>query len=155
RVGWREIVVTAKGDATLGASSAPAVDASDELRHYPADLVQAPLDVRRATFAFTPGTVAVAPAPLTSAAAAPKPAGGAFTNLITQNITPITLIGMIGLALLFGAGHALAPGHGKSVMAAYLVGTRGRPIDAVLLGAVVSFMHTASVLVLAAVLYQV
>jgi nickel/cobalt exporter len=155
RVGWREIVVTATGNAQLSSSSVPAADHSDELRHYPADLVQAPLDVRTATFAFTPGTEAVAPAPLTSAAAAPKRSGGAFTNLITKHLTPITLVGMVGLALLFGAGHALAPGHGKSVMAAYLVGTRGRPIDALLLGAVVSFMHTASVLVLAGVLYQV
>ena len=49
---------------------------------------------------------------------------------------------MLGLAVLFGAGHALLPGHGKTVMAAYLVGHRGRPIDAVLLGVIVSAMHT-------------
>lgn len=42
----------------------------------------------------------------------------------------------------------MAPGHGKTVMAAYLAGTKGRPVDAVLLGLIVSAMHTASVLLL-------
>jgi ABC-type nickel/cobalt efflux system permease component RcnA len=92
---------------------------------------------------------------LTSAAKAPARAESGFSNLITRKVTPVALVAMTGLALLFGAGHAFAPGHGKTVMAAYLVGTRGRPIDAVLLGMIVSVMHTASVLVLAAVLYQV
>jgi ABC-type nickel/cobalt efflux system permease component RcnA len=44
--------------------------------------------------------------------------------------------------------HALAPGHGKTVMAAYLVGQRGTRRQAVHLGAVVTFTHTASVLLL-------
>ncbi len=62
---------------------------------------------------------------------------------------------MLALALGFGAVHAVGPGHGKTVMAAYLVGTTGRPRDAVLLGGVVSLMHTASVLILGAVLLRV
>jgi ABC-type nickel/cobalt efflux system permease component RcnA len=62
---------------------------------------------------------------------------------------------MVAVAVAVGAGHALLPGHGKTVMAAYLVGTKGRPIDAVLLGVIVSFMHTASVLVLGLVLFRV
>lgn len=155
RIGWREIVVEARGDAHIDSSNAPATDVSDELRHYPADATQAPLDLRRATFTFRPGTTEAAPAPLTSPAAAPKRSGSSFSNLITKKVTPFALLGMVGLALVFGAGHALAPGHGKTVMAAYLIGTRGRPIDAVLLGVIVSAMHTASVLILAVVLYQV
>lgn len=47
-----------------------------------------------------------------------------------------------------GAAHALTPGHGKTIVAAYLVGSRGRVMDAVLLGAVVTLTHTASVFVL-------
>jgi ABC-type nickel/cobalt efflux system permease component RcnA len=54
-------------------------------------------------------------------------------------------------ALAVGAAHAVAPGHGKSVTAAYLVGTRGRYRDALRLGVIVAVMHTFSVLVLALV----
>ncbi|MEU6346797.1 hypothetical protein ABZ883_38270 [Streptomyces sp. NPDC046977] len=53
------------------------------------------------------------------------------------------------VALGVGAAHAVAPGHGKSITAAYLVGTRGRAKDAVRLGVIVATMHTFSVLVLA------
>ncbi|MGW5586457.1 nickel/cobalt transporter [Streptomyces sp. NPDC003857] len=53
------------------------------------------------------------------------------------------------VALGVGAAHAVAPGHGKSITAAYLVGTRGRYKDAVRLGVIVAAMHTFSVLVLA------
>jgi nickel/cobalt transporter (NicO) family protein len=51
-------------------------------------------------------------------------------------------------AFLLGAAHALTPGHGKTIVAAYLVGSRGRAMDAVLLGAVVTLTHTASVFAL-------
>ena len=57
----------------------------------------------------------------------------------------LMLISAFGL----GAAHALEPGHGKTIVAAYLVGSRGRPIHAVILGAVVTFTHTFSVVVLA------
>ncbi|MEU6347032.1 hypothetical protein ABZ883_39510 [Streptomyces sp. NPDC046977] len=57
----------------------------------------------------------------------------------------LTLIVALGV----GAAHAVAPGHGKSITAAYLVGTRGRWKDAVRLGVIVATMHTFSVLVLA------
>ena len=149
RPGWREVVVVARGDARLLSSDAPREDASDELRDYPADLLSAPFDRRRAAFSFVPGTRAVPPAPLAGAAAAPPRSGGAFAALVTRSAgTPGLVLGLLGLAAGFGAAHALAPGHGKTVMAAYLVGTRGRPRDAVALGVVVSLMHTASVLAL-------
>jgi nickel/cobalt exporter len=56
----------------------------------------------------------------------------------------------IGLAVAFGLGaiHALSPGHGKTIVAAYLVGTRGTPAHAVFLGAMVTFTHTISVFLL-------
>ena len=55
---------------------------------------------------------------------------------------------MLILAATYGAGHALGPGHGKSMVAAYLVGTQGRVRDAITLGGVVTFAHTFSVFVL-------
>ena len=156
RVGWREIVVVARGDAAIEQSNAPARDQSDELRHYPTDLIRSPVDLRQATFSFVPGIVAVAPRPLSPTTASVSRAGGSFAKLITRaHLTPWVLAGMLGIALLFGAAHALAPGHGKTVMAAYLVGTRGRVADAFLLGGIVSLMHTGSVLALGLVLFHV
>ena len=57
------------------------------------------------------------------------------------------LIGMI-VALGLGAVHALSPGHGKTIVAAYLVGTRGTPGHAIFLGGMVTFTHTISVFLL-------
>jgi hypothetical protein len=154
RIGWREIVVDAAGDAEVVESSVPAEDISDELRSYPEDRLRSPLDVSEATFRFTPGSVEVDAPPL-DAAAGGGPAGDRFTDLLDrQQLTPLALAGMLAVAALVGVGHALAPGHGKTVMAAYLIGTRGRPVDAVLLGVIVSAMHTTSVLVLGLALYQ-
>ncbi|MDQ7904931.1 sulfite exporter TauE/SafE family protein [Phytohabitans sp. ZYX-F-186] len=52
------------------------------------------------------------------------------------------------LAFVAGAGHAVTPGHGKSLAAAYLVGSRGRVRDAAWLGGSVAVMHTLSVLLI-------
>ena len=52
------------------------------------------------------------------------------------------------IAAFWGAAHALTPGHGKAMVAAYLVGTKGRPRDAVLLGGTVTIAHTAGVFAL-------
>lgn len=62
---------------------------------------------------------------------------------------------LVALLVAFGVGavHALAPGHGKAVGAAYLVGERGRVRDAAVLGGSVALMHTGSVLVLGLALY--
>ena len=56
-----------------------------------------------------------------------------------------TLIAGMLVAFAFGAVHALSPGHGKTLVAAYLVGTRGTPRHAVFLGGMVTFTHTISV----------
>ncbi len=58
---------------------------------------------------------------------------------------------LLALAALFGALHALTPGHGKTLVAAYLVGERGTIWHALLLGLVTTLTHTGAVLVLAAV----
>ncbi|GIF71541.1 cobalt transporter [Asanoa siamensis] len=62
----------------------------------------------------------------------------------SPGVTPLAF----GLAFAAGAGHAVAPGHGKSLAAAYLVGSRGRVRDAAFLGGSVAVMHTLSVLVI-------
>jgi nickel/cobalt exporter len=59
-----------------------------------------------------------------------------------------SMLGIYGAAVLLGAAHALEPGHGKTVVAAYLVGSRGRNIDALLLGIVVTFTHSFSIILL-------
>jgi nickel/cobalt transporter (NicO) family protein len=77
-----------------------------------------------------------------------------FVRLIdAEQLGPVFVAGALALALGIGAVHALAPGHGKAIIAAYLVGSRGRPRDAVALGVIVSAMHTFSVLVLGLGLY--
>jgi len=58
---------------------------------------------------------------------------------------------MLASAFGLGAAHALEPGHGKTIVAAYLVGSKGRALDAVILGAVVTFTHTFSVIILAVI----
>ena len=52
------------------------------------------------------------------------------------------------IAAFWGAAHALTPGHGKAIVAGYLVGTKGRPVDAVLLGGIVTITHTIGVFAL-------
>ena len=54
----------------------------------------------------------------------------------------------LAIAAFWGAAHALTPGHGKAIVAGYLVGTKGRPIDAVLLGGIVTVTHTIGVFAL-------
>jgi nickel/cobalt transporter (NicO) family protein len=46
-----------------------------------------------------------------------------------------------------GAVHAASPGHGKTIAAAYIVGARGRPIDAVILGVFVTLSHVSGIVV--------
>ena len=59
----------------------------------------------------------------------------------------VMLFGMLA-AFAFGAVHALSPGHGKTLVAAYLVGSRGTPRHAIFLGLMVTFTHTVSVFAL-------
>jgi ABC-type nickel/cobalt efflux system permease component RcnA len=148
RIGWREIVVTARGGATVITSSVPAVSRSDELRGYGADLLRSPLDVRSATVTYRPGA-GPAVAPQIVAAAAPAPASRGFESLIERGDLSFGVVLMsLLVAAFWGAAHALTPGHGKALVAGYLVGTKGRPRHAFLLGATVTVTHTAGVFAL-------
>ena len=68
------------------------------------------------------------------------------------DLTPLVLLISLLVAAALGAGHALTPGHGKTLMAAYLVGTRGTARHAIGLGLSVTVSHTIGILVLAAVI---
>src|SRR5579864_2327165 len=65
-----------------------------------------------------------------------------------QEITPWMVVAAVGIAFVLGAAHALTPGHGKTIVAAYLVGSRGTLKHAAFLGAMVTFTHTISVFLL-------
>jgi ABC-type nickel/cobalt efflux system permease component RcnA len=153
RTGWKEIIATAGEGARLERSSVPAADRSRALTLYPTDpTVNPPQDVR-AEITFRgggSGTAALAgpPAPGTPAAPA-RTRDDAFTRLIYQDRLPAHLL-LIALltAFVLGAGHALSPGHGKTMVAAYLVGSRGTAAHAALLGVTVTVSHTAGVFLL-------
>jgi len=177
RAGWQEIIAVAAPGVELVQSSVPATDRSQALTNYPTDLLNSPPQVLEALVLFrqeAPQTLAGgnAPGPRNSAAAtlalAQLPQGeraslalaanqqatprSAFTALVT---TPQLSLGVMLLSLAvaaaLGALHALEPGHGKAVVAAYLVGTRGTARHALSLGLVVTATHTAGVYLLGAV----
>ncbi|WP_320174877.1 sulfite exporter TauE/SafE family protein [Maridesulfovibrio sp.] len=68
--------------------------------------------------------------------------------LAQENLGPGTVLFALGLAFFLGMGHALSPGHGKAMVAAYLIGRSGRIRDAFTLGTIVTITHVASVIVL-------
>ena len=83
--------------------------------------------------------------------AVPGGVGGELPSIFrAADLTPLVLLLSLATAAALGAGHALTPGHGKTLMAAYLVGTRGTPVHAVGLGLSVTLSHTLGILVLAA-----
>jgi ABC-type nickel/cobalt efflux system permease component RcnA/Tol biopolymer transport system component len=66
----------------------------------------------------------------------------------TPEISPLFFLAAGIIAILLGALHALSPGHGKTIVAAYLVGSQGKAYHAVVLGALVTLTHTGSVFAL-------
>ena len=68
--------------------------------------------------------------------------------LRTPNISPLLFLAAFAIALILGALHALSPGHGKTIVAAYLVGSQGKAYHAMVLGLLVTLTHTGSVFVL-------
>lgn len=155
RLGWQEMTEHADHGATVAASSVPAHSVSDALRAYPKDMLQSPLHVAAAAVDARPGTnPGVAPALLSGAAlqAPDRVADSGFTRLISQrDLSPLVILAALVAALFWGMAHALSPGHGKTIVAAYLVGQRGKPRHAALLGLIVTATHTAGVFALGAV----
>jgi len=142
RIGWKEIVF---GGTTRSAS--------DELRAYPKSLLASPFDVTHAAARLAP-TNHAPPALLSGKAlAAPdRVADGGFASLVgRRHLSALVVLGSLALALFWGAAHALSPGHGKTIVSAYLVGSRGTPWHAALLGLITTATHTAGVFALGGV----
>lgn len=78
--------------------------------------------------------------------------GEQLKKFITQPLTLQLAVVALIVSFVLGGLHALTPGHGKAVVAAYLVGSKGRVIDAVFLGLVVTFTHTFSVIALGVIM---
>ena len=148
RLGWKEVVAVTSGGARLLVSDVPATSVSDALRSYPNDLLSSPLEVASARLVYEPGE-AEGRAPTLAGPAAEAVSSSGFESLIVRDDLGIRLI-LVSLlvAMFWGAAHALTPGHGKAIVAGYLVGTRGKPRHAVFLGLVVTVTHTAGVFAL-------
>ncbi|HEY7277174.1 MAG TPA: High-affinity nickel-transporter [Trebonia sp.] len=152
RVGWREISAAGHGVHIVN-PSVPAHSVSDSLRSYPTDLLGSPLDQRSARLQVEPGDGPSAGATIHMSRGDPvsrwvAEADRTLERLVGGHLTPFVGALAVLLALALGAAHAALPGHGKTVMAAYIAGRRGRPRDAVTVGAVVTLTHTGGVLVL-------
>jgi ABC-type nickel/cobalt efflux system permease component RcnA len=152
RLGWREIVLLPKdGMSVSDVGGAHDKDVSNELRNYPEDLLSSPLKQTDAKFKLGAGAGQTSGATTTGETKRVFGSGSRdaqFSALINADLTPVTIATTILGALVLGALHALEPGHGKSVAAAYLVGTRATPRHAFLLGATITITHTISVFLL-------
>lgn len=149
RLGWQEIVVQAGQGGQLLESSAPATSVSDELRTYPEELLSSPSTVTEARFTFVPGATAADRPPTLGAGGETRPLEDRFAALIAGDNLSLPLLAFALLtAVVLGALHALEPGHGKAMMAGYLVGTRGTWRQAVILGLTITVSHTAGVFAL-------
>ncbi|MGW2773382.1 HoxN/HupN/NixA family nickel/cobalt transporter [Streptomyces olivaceoviridis] len=155
--GWREI--TARGDRmTLTATDVPEESVSRELTSYPQDLLSSPADTGTASLRVRPGGPALAADARRQAApgAGVLPRGAdRWTRALDDLVARRDLtVGFAALALLIavalGALHALAPGHGKTLMAATAVarGGRARPRDVLPMAASVTVTHTLGVVAL-------
>jgi nickel/cobalt exporter len=155
RIGWKEVVVRGRDGARIVSSTAPARSVSARLRAYPDGLLDSPRDVREARARVDTGESAGAPPALSPGGALEAPArvdsesDNGFAELITQDDLSLGVVLIaLAVALFWGAAHALTPGHGKAIVAAYLVGTRGKARHAFLLGAIVTVTHTIGVFAL-------
>jgi len=141
RIGWKEIVVGADTPSR-----------SDEHRAYPKDMLSSPLDVTSATATVQPGPGPDVPPALSHGKileARDRVADDGFASLVgRERLSLWVILASLGAALFWGAAHALSPGHGKTIVTAYLVGQRGTPRHAALLGLIVTVTHTIGVFAL-------
>jgi len=149
RIGWRDIIVR-PGAGTAVRSSVPAREPTGGLRRYPRDLISSPANRRVARFTVRAGHATVAaPGRRAEGPVTTDRGGGGFARLFDDAAAGRgVLLAFLLAAFGWGALHALSPGHGKAMVAAYLVGTRGTARQAVLLGATVTVTHTIGVFAL-------
>ncbi len=171
RAGWKEIVIQATDGVTLERASQRDEDISHALSAYPPDPTVAPPQDLHAELAWRaaqlqtvksapviqpvaqPHRTAIPPSPATLTAKS-APAGSVVRGdylsrfLHQRELAPSMILAALIVAFLLGAAHALTPGHGKTIVAAYLVGSRGTLKHAAFLGATVTFTHTIAVFAL-------
>src|SRR5262245_35887843 len=171
RAGWKEIVISAEKGASIEQATQGDQDRSQALTVYPQDPAVAPPQDLRASVQWSGEVAPVAAAkkrePVIAPIPQPAPAGqktdetpnpgqpeapgtvvrGDYLSQMLHNRDLSFGMALFGIAVAFGLGaaHALSPGHGKTIVAAYLVGSRGTARHAMFLGGMVTFTHTVSV----------
>jgi hypothetical protein len=142
RLGWREIVVT--GDEVGLQGDFASTSLSKRLMAYPDDMLSSPLDQREISFAVDPSSVSVPSQSNTQLnTSVTDTREDAFTQLITlEELTLPAILLALGISLVWGAMHAMTPGHGKTIVGAYLVGSRGTIKHAFYLGLTTTITHT-------------
>ncbi len=151
RIGWNEIVVGRVSGVNIFNSTAFGSGVTNELDAYPQESIDAPLDERKAEFSAATGAIPPNAQALQNRdghTTAPVQKDR-FAELINApEITPTIILFGLLVAFGFGAMHAMSPGHGKAVVGAYLVGSRGTPKHAIFLGLTVTITHTLGVFAL-------
>jgi nickel/cobalt transporter (NicO) family protein len=149
RVGWKAIVAE-PGEGTAVRTQAPSGDPTNALRRYPEDLLNSPLDRRDAAFRVEQGDgTLVAPRNENGDFVTTRAGSDGFAALFEQAAAGESVLVLLLLAAFgWGALHALSPGHGKAMVAAYLVGTKGSARHAIALGGTVTIAHTVGVFAL-------
>jgi ABC-type nickel/cobalt efflux system permease component RcnA len=152
RLGWKAIIAQ-PGQGSDVRSSVPSSDITDGLRRYPTAAISSPSDQRIATFSVHPGSGAlVAPAARggeVTTRSGQSSSGDGFAAVFSDAASGKGVLLLLLLASFgWGALHALSPGHGKGMVAAYLVGSRGTSRDAIALSVVVTITHTIGVVAL-------
>lgn len=146
-IGWREITAIGEG-VTIAGSDVPALSPTAALTRYPQNRLAHPEVVHGAhlrVVALSAGGSPAGEPPLPG-----RSLLGGRADFVARSVAGHTSVAVVLLvAVLLGAAHAAAPGHGKTVMAAYLVGQGGRLRHAIVIGLSVTATHTAGVLVLA------
>ncbi|MDQ2853363.1 MAG: sulfite exporter TauE/SafE family protein [Chloroflexota bacterium] len=153
-LGWHEVVISSGEGATITSSSAPSHSPSTLLTAYPKESLDAPLNIRSgdAAWRIAAGQAASITDPQPAAGTPRSSAGDPLAALAAGNASlPGLLLGLL-LAIGLGALHAVSPGHGKTLVAAYLIGSRGTVRQAAGLGLTVAVTHTAGVFLLGLVM---
>jgi ABC-type nickel/cobalt efflux system permease component RcnA len=115
-------------------------------------MLSSPPDVRGASFTLAPGDGSVENETAERVGTSFGGVPGRFDALVSVERVSAAVVAVSMLAAFFwGAAHALTPGHGKAVVAAYLIGARGTARHACILGLTVTLTHTAGVFLLGAV----
>jgi nickel/cobalt transporter (NicO) family protein len=150
RLGYTALVAR-PGQGTAVRSTVSSEDPTRGLRTYPPSAVQRPLDQRAATLTVRNGDATLVAPRFTGGetVTTQSGAGDGFAGVFEDAAAGKTALVLLLLAALgWGALHALSPGHGKTMVAAYLVGAKGTSRHAVVLGAVVTMTHTIGVFAL-------